>query len=117
MMGRQRLEELRKRGAELVTDGHREGRELLELIDELDRLRAREWTPARLCDALDTIVALYVSEPEGRAKGLGETSLLDLVEWSGKVLRHEGENPSRIRELQAKLHDFLQAIGVRGPSS
>jgi ABC-type ATPase with predicted acetyltransferase domain len=117
MMGRQRLEQLREHGQELVADGHAEGHELLELIAELDRLRSREWTPVRLCDALDTIVALYVSEPEGRSRGLGDTSLLELIEWSGRSLRPEGENRERLAALNQKLRTFLEAMGLREASS
>ena len=102
MMGRQRLEELKQNGRALVADGHREGHELLELTEELDRLRAREWTPERLCDAIDTVVALYVSEqPLGKHKGLSDTSLLELIEWSGRSLRPAGADRSRLDVLAA----------------
>lgn len=116
MMGRQRLQELREHGEALVQDGHREGRDILELIGELDRLREKEWTPVRLCDALDTTVALYLGEPGGRELGLGKTSVLDLIEWSGRVLRPEGEDRSRIEALNQQLHELLVSLGVRGGS-
>jgi hypothetical protein len=118
MMGRQRLEELKRHGRELVEDGHREGSELLELTDELDRMRAREWTPVRLCDALDTIVALYLLEPQGPGahsvrKGLTDTSVIELVEWSGRQLRTQTSNV-KLAELDEKLREVLAVL--KGPA-
>ncbi len=116
MMGRQRLEELKQNGRQLVADGHREGHELLELTDELDRLRAREWTPERLCDAIDTVVALYVSEQGlGRNKGLSNTSVLELIEWMGSSLRPAGADRSRLDALESKLHEVLEVFAVVSP--
>jgi hypothetical protein len=92
-MGSWRLVELHARAQALVEDGHREGSELLELVNEVHRLRSKEWTPERLLDALDCMAALYIAEPGRLVQGrtLGRTSVLELIEWAGERARRAKE--------------------------
>lgn len=88
MMGRQRLEELARIAQSLSEDGHGEGELLSEVLDEVNRLRQKEWTPERLLDALDTMAAIYLSESAlDHRHTLGGTSVLDLIEWAGQRAR------------------------------
>jgi hypothetical protein len=118
MMGRRRIAALWKRVQELAIDGHREAGEMEELLQEVERLCSREWTPERLADALDTLTALYLMSPAVEASGLrktlGNTTVLELIEWSGRELRPQGGDRSTIEAMNQRLHECLMALGVRG---
>lgn len=89
-IGKRRLAELERQGEALRQDGHGEGRMLLELVDEVRRLQGTEpgerWTPAAAQDALDTLVAEYISEVGG-TKRPSNTTVAELIVWNGKRVK------------------------------
>lgn len=112
MMGRQKLVEYEQHGQALEEDGHVEGRMLLELLQEVKRLQAKEWSPESLRDALDTTMALYLGTKQGRDKGLGGTTVLELQAWLGaESIRMQSEGmPAIARKAASPAPDRLRQL-------